>query len=144
MPNPGKPYALKVLSGSRRISKAGPAVSFTPLIEAPPAPDWLLNDEARKEWHRLVPILIATRLMNPALVSVLGHVCSLHGSIARSMAAGAMPKPALVAQYRLLLNDFGLTPAARDKVAAPSADAGNRFARNGLAGRPHSAHVPDC
>ncbi|MBH2010059.1 MAG: hypothetical protein I8H71_10200 [Xanthomonadaceae bacterium] len=136
MPNPGKPHALKVLTGSRRISKTGPAVSFTPLTEAPPAPEWLLNDEARTEWRRLVPILVATRLINPALVSVLGHVCCLHGSIARTLAAGAMPKPALVAQYRLLLNDFGLTPAARDKVATPRADAANRFARNGRASPP--------
>lgn len=131
MPNPGKPHALKVLSGSRRISNAGPAVSFTPLTEAPPVPDWLLNDEARSEWRRLVPILIATRLMSPALVSVLGHVCNLHGSIARTLAVGAMPKPALIAQYRLLLNDFGLTPATRDNVATPRAGGANRFERNG-------------
>jgi hypothetical protein len=46
----------------------------------------------------------------------LGHLCALHGKIAQLYAAGEAPTGHMVAQYRGLANDFGLTPVAQGKV----------------------------
>ncbi|MDG5973717.1 hypothetical protein H010_00550 [Hydrogenophaga taeniospiralis CCUG 15921] len=111
MANPGKPYALKLITGSRRLGRPV-ATAALPLLQHTPAPpDWLLNAEAVREWHRLVPILMNCGLLNAASSVVLGHLCCVHGAICRTLSAGQQPRAAMVAQYRMMLNDFGLTPA---------------------------------
>lgn len=130
MPNPGKPHALKLLTGSRRASHSAPAVAFPALQDVPSPPDWILNAHAVKEWDRLAPILTECGLLTDASLAVLGHACNLHGAIVRTLSAGGQPKPALLAQYRLLINDFGLTPAFQAKVVAGSPTTPNRFHRS--------------
>lgn len=100
------------------------------LTEVPAPPDWLLNAHAVKEWNRLAPILTECHLLTDASLMVLGHACNLHGAIVRTLSAGDQPKPALLAQYRLLINDFGLTPAFQAKVVAAPIKTPNRFHRN--------------
>lgn len=111
MANPGKPYALKVISGSRRLGRPTSTVALPLLQDIPAPPDWLLNADAVREWHRLVPILMNCGLLTAASSAVLAHLCCVHGAICRTLSAGQQPRAAMVAQYRMLLNDFGLTPA---------------------------------
>lgn len=91
---------------------------------------------AVKEWQRLAPILVANKLLTEAGLSAFGMLCSLHGKLVQLFAAGESPNASMVASYRNLVNDFGLTPVAQGKVKPSGADSapGNRFASNGRRG----------
>ena len=133
MANPRKPPSLKLMAGTERKDRdKGPAVEL-PLVSAVPgAPDWLPNAHAVKEWERLAPILTANKLLTEAGCSALGHLCALHGKLVQMWSAGETPTGQLQAQYRNLLNDFGLTPVAQSKVKpAGKGPDDNPFTRNG-------------
>jgi phage terminase small subunit len=136
MVNPRKPTNLKSISGTERKDRAEPTDTpkFRVLTEVPPAPDWLPNAHAVKEWDRLAPMLVANKLLTDAGLSVFGHLCSIHGKIAQLYAAGETPNGAMSAQLRGLSNDFGLTPISQGKVKSAPDDgkAGNAFAKLGL------------
>ncbi len=123
-----------MITGSKRLSKAAPVVTLPPVSTVPAAPDWLANAHAIKEWSRLAPILVANKLLTEANLSPLAHACCLFGRLAQSWASGIPPTAALQAQYRNLINDFGMTPVSQGKVPAGGSGApgGNRFSRNGL------------
>ncbi len=134
MPGPGKkPAGLKVVSGTARKDREAPPSVELPLIsETPSPPDWLPNAHAVKEWERLAPILVANKLLTEAGLSAFGMLCSLHGKLVQLWAAGEAPVASMVAQYRNLINDFGLTPVAQGKVKQVGAEpAGNKFSNNG-------------
>ena len=133
MGNPRKPASLKVVAGTDRPDRSAPPSIEFPLVDSvPSAPDWLPNAQAVKEWNRLAPILHANKLLTGAGVTTLGVLCSLFGKICQLYAAGESPTGHMVAQYRALANDFGLTPVAQGKVrASGEKDNGNRFAKNG-------------
>ena len=134
MPGPGKkPSTLKSIAGTSRKDRAViDALSFETVDDAPDAPDWLPNAHAVKEWNRLAPILTANKLLTVAGCSALGTLCSLHGKIVQLFAAGECPTGHMLAQYRNLINDFGLTPAAQGKVKSVGPEKKeNTFARNG-------------
>lgn len=137
MANPRKPRALKVVAGTDRADREPETVVDLPLVDAvPDAPDWLPNPHAVKEWNRLAPILHANHLLTEAGTSALAMLCALHGKIVQLYAAGEAPVASMMAQYRGLINDFGLTPVAQSKVrpAGEKEAAGNKFARNGKRG----------
>lgn len=133
MSNPRKPPSLKLISGTaRKCRDTGGGVSL-PLVSAvPKAPDWLPNAHAVSEWERLAPILTANGLLTEAGYSPLGHLCALHGKLVEMLESGEVPQGVLQAQYRNLMNDFGLTPIAQGKLkpVGSGADA-NPFSRNG-------------
>lgn len=133
MGNPRKPRQLKVVAGTDRPDRAAPASVELPLVEeVPEPPDWLPNAHAVKEWNRLAPILHANKLLTNAGLSPLGMLCSLHGKICQLYAAGESPTGHMMAQYRAIANDFGLTPVAQGKVkGGGDAQKGNRFGNNG-------------
>ena len=133
MPNPRKPSHLKAVAGTGRPDREPPVFVDLPLVDTvPEAPDWLPNAHATKEWQRLAPILFHNKLLTEAATSTLAQMCALHGKIVQLYAAGESPNASLVAQYRALANDFGLTPVAQGKVR-PSGEkeTGNRFTGNG-------------
>ncbi|HIE5650279.1 TPA: hypothetical protein ACXNQV_002136 [Stenotrophomonas maltophilia] len=141
MSRPRKPTALKVVAGTDRPDRETPDAAELPLVsDVPPAPDWMPNAHARKEWERLAPILHANKLLTEAGLSALGQLCALHGKAVQLYAAGEAPVASMVAQLRGLMNDFGLTPVAQGKVK-PSGDAektGNAFASNGAKRKPRA------
>lgn len=141
MSRPRKPTALKVVAGTDRPDREAPEAAELPLVsDVPPAPDWMPNAHARKEWERLAPILHANKLLTEAGLSALGQLCALHGKTVQLYAAGEAPVASMVAQLRGLMNDFGLTPVAQGKVK-PSGDAektGNAFASNGPKRKPRA------
>lgn len=132
MPGPGKkPSNLKVIAGTNRPDREPAQTVDLPLAsEIPDAPDWLSNAHATKEWNRLAPILHSVGLLTEAGLTTLGVLCSLFGKICQLYAAGESPTGHMIAQYRALANDFGLTPVAQGKVKASGegTKSGGKFA----------------
>lgn len=132
MANPRKPTSLKVVAGTDQPCRR-PEVAPVELplaSEVPDAPDWLPNAHATKEWNRLAPILHGVGLLTDAGLSALAMLCALHGKLVQLWAAGESPTGHMLAQYRALVNDFGLTPVAQGKVRGngDTSKPGNRFA----------------
>lgn len=128
-----KPPTLKAVSGTGRKDR-DPAVSveLPVLSDVPPAPDWLPNSHAVKEWDRLAAILTANKLLTEGDLSSLGMLCALFGKIVQLYAAGEAPTASMAGALRNMENDFGLTPVARGKVkSVGETDKGNKFANNG-------------
>lgn len=140
MPGPAKKRSsLKVISGTERKDRAEPpGVDLPTISSVPDAPDWLPNPHAIKEWERLAPILVANKLLTEGGISALGVLCSLHGELVDLWSRRITPTGHMLAQYRALINDFGLTPVAQGKVkpVGKETDA-NPFGRNGK--RPSAA-----
>lgn len=123
MPKPRKPTALKVIAGTDQPSRRPDETLDLPLAgEVPEPPDWLPNAHATKEFKRLAPILYNTKLLTDAAIMALGHLCALHGKLVQLWAAGEAPTGHMLAQYRALVNDFGLTPVAQGRVRAGGKD----------------------
>jgi len=134
MPGPGKkPANLKMVAGTERKDRAINSGVDLPVLDAvPPAPDWMPNSHAIKEWDRLATILTANKLLTEGGLSALGMLCALHGKIVQLYAAGEAPTASLAGTLRNMVNDFGLTPVAQGKVKpVGDSDKGNKFAGNG-------------
>jgi phage terminase small subunit len=133
MPRPTKPQPLKVVAGTDRKDRAPESAAELPAIsEVPDAPEWLPNGHAFKEWSRLAPILVANKLLTEGGLSALGMLCALHGKIVQLYAAGEAPTGHMIAQWRNITNDFGLTPVAQGKVKPVGQDQpANKFAQRG-------------
>ncbi|NUO63940.1 MAG: P27 family phage terminase small subunit [Gemmatimonadaceae bacterium] len=129
MANPRKPRAFKLLQGTDRKDRRQPEPEFPTLDDAPP-PAWLLNDDARAEWNRLVGLLVPTRVLTEADITALGHLCNLHGECLRLYRASIAPHAATLTQLRLYLAEFGMTPASRGRAQpAGSGQPKNKFAQ---------------
>lgn len=128
-----KPTGLKVVSGTERPDRESvPNVELPLVSEVPPAPDWLPNGHAVKEWNRLAPILVANKLLSEGGLSALASLCALHGKMVQLYAAGECPTASMIGQYRASVNDFGLTPVAQGKVKpSGSTEKKNSFSTNG-------------
>lgn len=132
MSNPKKPPQLKIISGtSRKDRDQGTDTTFPTLPRVPDPPSWL-SVEASKEFKRLASILFSNGLLIEGSVSPLAHLAALHGEITKHWQAGACPSGHLLAQYRALAGDFGLTPVSRSRLAAaPQNTKINKFSNNG-------------
>lgn len=115
MPQPAKANHLKVIGGSRE-PLTEPGIELPELDELPEAPDWLARGAAVDEWNRLGPVMVANRLLTSGNVMAFAHLCALHGSLVGRYMADEHPSGHTYAQYRNLVNDFGLTPVAQGKV----------------------------
>jgi phage terminase small subunit len=126
-----KPHNLKVVAGTARPDRLAHVVEIPSIDDVPPPPEWLPNGHAVREWERLARVLVANRLLTEGGLAALGQMCALHGKIVQLYAAGESPNASLIAQYRALANDFGLTPVAQGKVR-PHGDepAKNEFQQN--------------
>lgn len=132
MARPRKPQSLKIVSGTARNDRLTESVKFPLIVDMPATPDWLPNAYAVNEWKRLVPLLMANKLLTEGGLSALAILCSLHGKIVQLYAAGECPTGHLSAQYRNLINDFGLTPVSQGKVKPFTGEGRpNPFANNG-------------
>ena len=140
MANPRKPTILKAISGTiqRCREPSTPPVELELVAACPDAPNWLPNAHAVKEWHRLVVILTNARLLTLGGLSALAVLCALHGKLVQLWAAGDSPNASMLAAYRNLINDFGLTPVAQGRVTATSArHTSNPFTTNGKRDTPY-------
>ena len=136
MANPRKPAHLKAVAGTGQPCREAPPSIDLPLVDSvPSAPDWLPNAHAIKEWDRLARILHANKLLTEACLSALGVLCALHGELVDLWSRRVSPTGHMLAQYRALVNDFGLTPVAQQKVRSidESKNKGGKF--NGIGQR---------
>lgn len=131
-----QPAALKLLSGrAPGKDSAGRPVNPGPAFvrQAPTAPSWL-SPEAAAEWRRVVPELERLKLLSGASRASLAAYCetwSTFVNASRLVAADGLttatgrPHPAVAiaraagAELRRWAVEFGLTPAAEQRVAAP-------------------------
>ncbi len=117
MGNQRKPTALKLVAGTDRPDRAAPVSVALPLAETiPTPPKWIKNSYAKEEFNRLAKILHANKLLTEASLSPLAILCALHGEIVSLFAKKDTPTGHMLAQYRALVNDFGLTPVAQGKI----------------------------
>ena len=112
-----KPTALKVIAGNpgkRALNASEPRFPSG----GSPAPDWL-GDEAAAAWNRLAPALESNGMLTVADADALAVYCDLVGRYVEARRAGDDVPMAVVGQMRQLASEFGFTPAARSRVAAP-------------------------
>ncbi len=107
-----------------------------PLTKAPAAPK-RFGDHARAEWKRVMPQLIARRIITKADLAGVENYCLAIGAanrIADEMASGKLPDLRLAGlqiRYmqtaRQLAAEYGLTPTSRARVggAGPARDDDN-------------------
>ena len=130
-----KPLALKLISGTDqpcRRDDPGSLMEIPIIMEVPEPPHWLPNEHAIAEWRKLAPIFVNNGLLTETSISVLGNLCALHGVLVDVWSKGFLPNANTIAQYRSMVNDFGMTPASLSKVKinkdTPKA---NKFSSNG-------------
>lgn len=116
---PKKPNHLKLMSGSRQpLEPAGLQVQV--LSDIPEPFDWLQNSHSVREWRRLAPILTSCKLLTDASLGSFGILCSVFGAIVQCTSGGITPKASLLAQYRALAHEFGLTPLSQSRIPIAS------------------------
>ena len=137
--NPAKPTALKILEGNpgkRPLNKNEPK----PKKIIPECPDWL-EDEANKEWFRLVPELKRLGILTTIDVSGLIGYCqswarhieaekyiSIHGMTFETESGYLMPVPQVAISLKYLkicqsfMIQFGLTPSSRTRISMSSGE----------------------
>jgi len=140
MGRPPRPTSLKVLEGTTRKDRANPAEPKPPPARTKEAPPRWLRASSRPWWNRIRPLLVQMQVMTGADPVALGLLCD---ALADYMAArqvverkgrtfetqgdaGLMvrrrPEVDIAAdawrRAKLMLTEFGLTPAARAKVSA--------------------------
>ena len=118
--------------GKRSMNHAEPQPR--PIVPKCPAH---LDDRAKKEWRRLVPILMQMRVLTEADGIALGNLCQTYSTMVRAQEklneAGilykapsgyVMQSPLLavvntcIETINKLSREFGLTPAARSRIYA--------------------------
>lgn len=144
MSNPRTPHALKVVPGTDRADRANPN---EPKPGALPAdakpPEWLaLNQLAQTAWGDLQPVLngmgvltvadpIALALLASALAefvaarAVVDEGGPTYGTNGATEMLRARPEVAIAAdawrRAKIMLGEFGLSPASRGRVSGASA-----------------------
>jgi len=133
MARPRKPSNLKAIAGTVQPCRSVPEdVQYETINELPPAPDWLPNAHAVKEWDKLVRILHASNVLTEACLSPLEMMCALRGKIVQLYHAGETPSASLINALNAMQAGFGLPPSAYGKIK-PSSDGKektNKFANN--------------
>jgi len=112
------------------------------ISKAPAAPSWL-SGEAKKEWRRVVPVLIERRILTTGDLGSLenyctaigqiremetilqkqGHVIDIDGTPKRNPAVGIQADA--MTRARLLAAELGLTPVSRSRPAVRGESAGD-------------------
>ena len=138
-----KPSGIRLLEGNP-AKRALPADEPKPLVSAPDMPRYL-DSEARREWKRLVPILLAMRVLTEADGLALASLCQAYSLLVRAQkdmrkatkggGSGLLMKiPSGYIQQSPLIGiingqveiinkisrEFGLTPSSRMRLSAPA------------------------
>jgi len=112
------------------------------ISKAPVAPNWL-SVEAKKEWRRVVPVLIERRILTTgdlgslenyctaigqiremeAVLQKQGHVIEIDGNPKRNPAVGIQADA--MTRARLLAAELGLTPVSRSRPAVRGESSGD-------------------
>lgn len=119
MANSRKPDLLKIISSTYRESRAQNTIPIPVVTEIPRMPEWMVGYEiATKEWDRLAKILSDVGILTEAGLNALAVMCMLLQFLVEAFKANECPPANMIAQYRNLINDFGITPVAQTRVKA--------------------------
>ena len=138
IPKPSNIARAEGNPGKRRLNDREPQ----PRNVAPKCPDHL-DERARKEWRRLVPVLRRMKVLTEADGMALGNLCQTYSTLIKAQAklselgilykspsGYVMQSPLLgivnqcVDTINKLSREFGLTPAARSRIIAHEEDYG--------------------
>lgn len=111
------PRALKVVKGTLRKHRDHPEPNLAPFTDREP-PEWLNGCDAIDAWRHLVAILEPAGVLTAGDHTALAHAAQVHGAAVARWRQGIEPTAAMLVQLRLLLVEFGLTPASRGRVRA--------------------------
>jgi P27 family predicted phage terminase small subunit len=133
-----QPTALKVLRGNPG-KRALNANEPKPEIKRPYCPPYL-DEVAKKEWRRLMPILMRMKVLTEADYVALGNLCQAYSTMIKAQQqlsstglllktpSGYVQQSPLVSIVRAqmevinrLCTEFGLTPSARTRLVTPEA-----------------------
>lgn len=102
-----------------------------PLTKAPPAPRWMTG-EARIEWKRIIPRLIADRIVTNADMGGIEELCIARGRVREIELmfrdSGSLDKVLFGMQNRAmqtarqLAAEYGLSPTSRARVGSAQDD----------------------
>lgn len=113
---PTPPHILKQTGRDRPRDVRGKAdISVAALKALPPPPYWLSEGVATQEYERLGELLIPRKMLTSTNIMSFCVYCSLHAAIVVNLTVNQLPPASVIAQYRGLLQDFGLTPLAMMK-----------------------------
>lgn len=129
-----KPTAphLKILAGTSRPDReVHDAPEYDAVDSFPEAPEHL-NVDGVEMWNNLGPQLITARVLQTVDLYSLEQLCFAWQRFRQKAKAGMELTAAEDSALKGLFSEFGMTPAARRKVAAGAEKpAGNKFANNG-------------
>ncbi len=122
------PPNLKVLAGTTRPSREVPdAPEFDLVTEFPEAPQHL-NVDGCAMWRELGPQLVAAKVLQLVDLYHLEQLCYAWQRFRAKAKAGMDITAAEDTALKALFSEFGMTPAARRRVAtAGEKPAGNKF-----------------
>lgn len=129
-----KPTAphLKVLAGTSRPDREVPDAPEYDLIEKFPDAPGHLNIDGQQMWANLGPQLVKARVLQVVDLYSLEQLCFAWQRFRQRAKAGMDLTAAEDSALKALFSEFGMTPAARRKVASGAEKpAGNKFAANG-------------
>lgn len=117
---------LKLIAGTARPDRVTAIATGTPVEDIPTAPDWITSARGRAEFEVLARVLHGNKALAQEVLGPLAVTAALAGKIQDTFAAGETPQGAMIAQYRGMLADLGLTGIKR--VREPERE--NPFLRN--------------
>ena len=120
-PNPSNVVELRGNPGKKPTTLLESEPVVIPITEAPNPPR-KLNREAKKEWDRVIPFCIRNRIIGVEALGLLCTYCYLHSQEVKCEKAGELLPAAYLAQYRMLAEIFGFTPAGRARIKVGNAE----------------------
>lgn len=129
-----KPTAphLKILAGTNRPDREVQDAPEYDAVESFPDAPQHLNVDGAEMWNNLGPQLITARVLQTVDLYSLEQLCFAWQRFRQKAKAGMELTAAEDSALKGLFSEFGMTPAARRKVAAGAEKpAGNKFANNG-------------
>jgi phage terminase small subunit len=125
---------LKVIAGTDQPSRRddAPAPEFAPVTTFPEPPIHL-NPDGSALWRELGPQLVACGVLQVVDLYALEQLCYAWQRFRQKAKAGFEVTASEDNALKALWQEFGLTPAARRRVAAGTAEGGrkNRFSSHG-------------
>jgi phage terminase small subunit len=117
-PNPSNVVELRNNAGKKTLLHDEPVTEPILDVVNPPRK---LKGEAKKEWFRVMPFCIRNRIIGPEALGLLATYCYLHSQEVAAEKRGELLPAAYLAQYRMLAEIFGFTPAGRTRIKAGNA-----------------------
>lgn len=120
MANRPKPTALKVLAGNPGKRPLNDREPDSGKLDLAPPPG--LSDAAVTQWNRIAPMLAQSGVLKHSDRDLLEHYCECYVIHKAHIAEGKV-NTSLLSQLRQMLNEMGMTPAARSRIVADKPEA---------------------